>query len=178
MAPLALMLPDRRWRGLLLAVAPAAMFAYLLTLTGRTAAGEVVEWSTPWMPSLGIELAFRGDGLSLLFGLLITGIGALVLVYAEAYMAGKRRVGQLHALLLVFMAAMLGVVFADDVVTLFVAWELTSLASFFLISFEGEEAKARKAATQALLVTGAGAWHCSRGWSSSDTSQGHTGSRN
>uniref|UniRef100_UPI002ADE7DBC proton-conducting transporter transmembrane domain-containing protein n=1 Tax=Tepidiforma sp. TaxID=2682230 RepID=UPI002ADE7DBC len=155
-SPLALALPARRWRGALLALAPAGMFAWLWTLADRAAAEEPAEWSAEWVPSLGIALAFRADGLSLLFGLLITGIGALVLVYAEAYMAGKPGAGRLQATLLAFMAAMLGVVFADDAVTLFAAWELTSVTSFLLISFEGEKLKARKAAVQALLVTGAG----------------------
>jgi multicomponent Na+:H+ antiporter subunit A len=154
--PVALALPARRWRGLALAAVPAGAFLWLLTLLERAAAGEPLTWSARWVPSLGIELALRADGLALLFGLLITGIGALVLVYAEAYMAGKPGAGRLEAMLLAFMGAMLGVVFADDVVTLFCAWELTSVTSFLLISFEQEKLKARKAAVQALLVTGAG----------------------
>ncbi|MCL6646562.1 MAG: hypothetical protein K6U88_16680, partial [Dehalococcoidia bacterium] len=154
--PVAAALPGRWWRGAALALAPAAVFVYLLTLLERAKDGDPLTWSIEWVPALGIALAFRADGLALLFGLLIAGIGALVLVYAEAYMAGKAGAGRLEATLLAFMGAMLGVVFADDVVTLFVAWELTSITSFLLISFEQEKLKARKAAVQALLVTGAG----------------------
>lgn len=154
--PLALVFPARRWRGLALAAVPAAVFVYLASLLERAREGEPATWAVEWFPSLGVELALRADGLSLLFGLLITGIGALVLVYAEAYMEKKPGAGRLEATLLAFMAAMLGVVLADDVITLFVAWELTSITSFLLISFEQEKLKARKAAVQALLVTGAG----------------------
>ncbi|GIW18424.1 MAG: Na(+)/H(+) antiporter subunit A [Tepidiforma sp.] len=154
--PLALLLPARRWRGLLLAAVPAGVFAYFVSLLDRAAEGRPLTWSAEWFPSLGVELALRADGLALLFGLLIAGIGAFILVYAEAYMAGKPGAGRLEATLLAFMGAMLGVVFADDVITLFVAWELTSVTSFLLISFEQEKLKARKAAVQALLVTGAG----------------------
>lgn len=154
--PVAAALPGRWWRGAALALVPAGVFVYLLTLLERARDGDPLTWSVEWVPALGIALAFRADGLALLFGLLIAGIGALVLVYAEAYMAGKAGAGRLEAMLLAFMGAMLGVVFADDVVTLFVAWELTSITSFLLISFEQEKLKARKAAVQALLVTGAG----------------------
>lgn len=153
---LALALPARRWRGLALAAVPAGAFGWLLVLLDGVAGGEPVTWSARWVPSLGVELALRADGLALLFGLAITGVGALVLVYAEAYMEGKPGAGRLEAMLLAFMGAMLGVVFADDVITLFCAWELTSVTSFLLIAFEQEKAKARKAAVQALLVTGMG----------------------
>ena len=84
----------------------------------------------PWIPDLGIALAFRLDGLSVTFGLLISGIGALVLIYAGAYMRTDPRLGRLTGLLLLFLGAMLGVVFSDDLFVLFVFWELTSIASY------------------------------------------------
>ncbi len=110
----------------------------------------------PWIPDLGIALAFRLDGLSVTFGLLISGIGALVLLYAGAYMRTDPRLGRLCGLLLLFLGAMLGVVFSDDVFVLFVFWELTSIASYLLIGFKHDKQDARDAARQALLVTGAG----------------------
>ena len=110
----------------------------------------------PWIPDLGIALAFRLDGLSVTFGLLISGMGALVLLYAGAYMRTDPRLGRLCGLLLLFLGAMLGVVFSDDVFVLFVFWELTSIASYLLIGFKHDKQEARDAARQALLVTGAG----------------------
>ncbi|MCA3427201.1 MAG: hypothetical protein INF34_10885, partial [Roseomonas sp.] len=108
------------------------------------------------IPSLGIAGGLRLDGLSLIFVLLITGIGALVLLYASRYLEGDPRLSRLVLLLILFMIAMLGSVTADDVITLFVFWELTSLASFFLVGYDHEKPSARKAALQALLVTGSG----------------------
>lgn len=113
-----------------------------------------VSWS--WVGGLGVEFAFRIDGLSLLFVLLITGIGVLVLAYAAAYAEkpGKRR--RLCLLLFAFMLAMLGLVTADDLITLFVFWEATTVISYLLIGFDHEKASARRSALQGLLVTGAG----------------------
>ena len=112
--------------------------------------------STPWVPAFGVELAFRLDGLSATFALLITGIGALILLYAAAYMRDDPKLGRLCGFLLMFLGAMLGVVFSDDLFVLFVFWELTSIASYLLIGFKHDKLDARNAARQALLVTGAG----------------------
>ncbi|MGX9963542.1 hydrogen gas-evolving membrane-bound hydrogenase subunit E [Roseomonas sp. F4] len=108
------------------------------------------------VPSLGIAGGLRLDGLSLIFVLLITGIGALVLLYAGRYLEGDPRLPRLIVLLLLFMVSMLGAVTADDVITLFIFWELTSITSFFLVGYDHEKPGARKAALQALLVTGGG----------------------
>ena len=108
------------------------------------------------IPSLGVAGGLRLDGLSFVFVLLITGIGALVLLYAGRYLQGDPRLPRLVVLLLLFMTSMLGAVMADDVITLFVFWELTSIASFFLVGYDHERLGARKAALQALLVTGGG----------------------
>jgi multicomponent Na+:H+ antiporter subunit A len=140
----------------LLALGPAGIVAAAAAIWPSVAAGETPSWARPWIPGLGIEWAFRLDGLGLLFTLLITLIGALVLVYAGAYAKGDPRLGRLLAQLLFFMGSMVGLVLVDDVVLLFVFWELTSVASYLLIGFDHEDAQARKAALQALLVTGAG----------------------
>ncbi|WP_137181720.1 hydrogen gas-evolving membrane-bound hydrogenase subunit E [Roseomonas sp. AR75] len=132
-----------------------AFLAYVLVSAG--AEGGAAPASAFWsVPSLGIAGGLRLDGLSLLLALLITGIGALVLLYAGRYLQGDPRLTRLVVLLLLFMVAMLGAVTADDVITLFVFWELTSIASFFLVGYDHEKAGARKAALQALLVTGGG----------------------
>ncbi|HEY0875687.1 MAG TPA: hydrogen gas-evolving membrane-bound hydrogenase subunit E [Vicinamibacterales bacterium] len=109
-----------------------------------------------WAPSLGLSLSFNLDGLGLLFALMITGIGALVVLYASRYFEGHPQAGGFHATLFAFMGAMLGVVLSDDILLLFVFWELTGFTSFLLIGFEHEQEGARSAAIQALIVTGAG----------------------
>jgi multicomponent Na+:H+ antiporter subunit A len=140
---------------LLLAVVPIGLAAALAARLPLEAEAVWTE-ALPWIPDLGIALAFRLDGLSATFGLLICCIGALVLLYAGAYMRTDHRLGRLCALLLLFLGAMLGLVLSDDVFVLFVFWELTSVASYLLIGFKHENQAARDAARQALLVTGAG----------------------
>lgn len=148
------------WRhpaaGWLLALLPAGAMVYLLGFSGKIAAGESLRLSLNWVPSLAVNFSFFVDGLSLLFALLITGIGALILIYASGYLAGHELLGRFYFYILLFMAAMLGVVLADNLITLFVFWELTSLSSYLLIGFEHQREEARKAALQALLVTGGG----------------------
>lgn len=152
--------PAVRWLGpraaLMLAALPAGIALWLGGHQAGIAAGETLSWSQPWVPSLGIELAFRLDGLSALFALLVTGIGSLILVYAGGYLKDDARLGRFLAFLLVFMGAMLGLVTADDLFVLFVFWELTTFSSFLLIGFETGREPARAAARQSLLVTGAG----------------------
>lgn len=142
--------------GWLLALLPAGLTLYFARLLGPVAAGRTFAVSYPWVPALGVSLSFYLDGLSLLFSLLICGIGALVAVYAGSYLHGHPHLGRFYLYLLTFMASMLGLVLADSVLTMFVFWELTGLASFLLIGFEHERETARTAALQALLVTTAG----------------------
>ncbi len=120
------------------------------------AAGTYPTLALEWVPALNVSFAFRFDGLSMLFALLITGIGALVVPYAASYLAGHRSLARLQWTLLAFMLAMLGLVTADDIMLLFVFWELTTITSFLLVGFDHENPTARRAALQALVVTGAG----------------------
>jgi multicomponent Na+:H+ antiporter subunit A len=122
----------------------------------QVAAGGVLSEEAAWVPALGVTLAFRLDGLSLLFALLITGIGALVVVYAGGYIAGHAHLGCFYLLLLGFLSSMLGLVLADNLLALFLFWELTSITSYLLIGFENEKPDVRSAALQAFLVTGGG----------------------
>ena len=144
------------WGGWLLALLPLAVFAALLSIQGPVAQGEVIRGAVDWVPSLGIALSWQIDGLSLLFALLITGIGALVLIYAGGYLAGDAQLGRFYLYLLLFMTAMLGLVFSGNALTLFVFWELTSITSYLLIGYKHQYASSRAAALQALLVTGGG----------------------
>jgi len=144
-----------RRTGWLLALVPAGIFvSFWRSLP--IAPGETHTWRVPWVPDLGVELAFLADGLSTTFALLITGIGALVLIYAGDYLAGDRRLGRFYGFILAFMGSMLGVVLADNVITLFVFWELTSVCSYMLIGFNNETENGRASALKALIVTGAG----------------------
>lgn len=145
----------RLWRAWTVAL-PALLFAGFCAMAPTVAGGEALRWSLPWIPAMGIALSFWVDGLSLLFGLLITGIGALVFLYACSYMAGHARRGRFLLYLQLFMISMLGLVLADNLITLFVFWELTTVTSYLLIGFDHTNPKARRNALQALLVTGTG----------------------
>ena len=133
-----------------------ALTGWLASFAGPVAAGGAPEFVWDWVPNLGIAFAVRLDGLSFLFSLLICGIGVLVLAYAAAYAATMDKARRLVGLLAAFMLAMLGLVVADDLILLFIFWELTTIISYLLIGFDHESAKARKAALQGLLVTAAG----------------------
>ncbi len=137
-----------------LACAPLGAFIVLaLGAAGGCGASGV---SIPWAPGLGISLSFLVDGLSMLFLLVITAVGTFVVLYAGGYLHGSKSLGRFLMFLFGFMAAMLGVVSADNLILLFVFWELTSISSFLLIGYYHEDEKSRKCALQALLVTGAG----------------------
>ncbi len=153
-APAVLRLLGRRWAPWLLAAVPAtgALWLALAFYPGEHTLREA--W--PWVPQLGVELALRADGLSVVFALLVGGIGGLVTLYAGGYLRDHPRLGRFYLLLLSFIAAMLGLVLADNLVLLFICWELTSITSFFLIGFKHDAGYARSAARQALLTTGAG----------------------
>ena len=118
--------------------------------------GEVLRWSVPWLPALGLQFGFRLDGLAWLFALLIGGIGALVVLYAAWYLDPADPAPRFFTFLLLFMGAMLGVVLADNLILLVLFWELTSLSSFLLIGYWHHREDAREGARMALTVTGLG----------------------
>ena len=141
-----------------LAVAlPSVLFVWFCTMIPAVSNGGILVWETAWLPQQGIDLAFMVDGLSLLFALLITGIGAFILLFAGEYMKGYPQRGRFTLFLVSFMLAMLGLVLSDNLIALFVFWELTTITSFLLIGYSHENAAARRSALQGLLVTGAGA---------------------
>src|SRR5690606_6428494 len=136
---------------------PAVIAFALLLLVGQTTlAGEVPAFFASWLPQLGLDFALRLDGLSLLFGLLIIGIGLLIILYAHYYLSEDDDAGRFYACLLLFMAAMLGIVTADNLILLWVFWELTSVSSFLLIGYWFHSREARRGARMALATTGAG----------------------
>lgn len=119
-------------------------------------AGETLKISYQWVPSIGVNLDFNLDGLSFLFVLLISGIGTLVFIYTSAYLKGHHYLDRFYGYLSMFMASMLGLVLSDNIYTLFIFWELTSISSFFLIGFNNDNPASRKSAITALAVTGIG----------------------
>lgn len=138
------------------AAVTAASLVLLLLLSPPVFDGAVLQVGWQWLPQLGLNLTFRLDGLALLFGLLITGIGLLVILYARYYLSEHDDLGRFYALLLLFMGAMLGVVLADNLLLLLIFWELTSLSSFLLIGYWHYRADARQGARMALTVTASG----------------------
>lgn len=142
-----------RQSGWLLSVLPAALFVYFASLLPEVSQGGQLQFAYPWFPGLQIQLSFLLDGLSLLFALLITGIGFFILVYGGRYLEGHQSLGRFYIFLLGFMGSMLGLVLSDNLISLFVFWELTTVTSFMLIGFNHEQEDARKKAHQGLMVT-------------------------
>lgn len=142
--------------GYVLALGPLVGFIYYLTQMTATASGEATSVAWTWAASLGVEFSFRVDSLSTLFALLVTGVGTAIVLYANSYLDGHPKRGRFFGYLMGFMGSMLGLVLADDLILLFIFWELTSITSYLLIGFDHEREKARKSALQALVVTGLG----------------------
>ena len=149
--------------GLLMAGSAAFAFAGAALLAVTVMGGPPVVFAYDWIPALAIQLRFRADPFGVFFALLISGIGVLIGVYSLAYIPAldhgrldRRRLGRYYAALAGFMGAMLGIALADDLILLFVFWEITSITSFILIGFWYEEDRARAGAVTALLVTALG----------------------
>jgi multicomponent Na+:H+ antiporter subunit A len=143
-------------RARILALIPAALTGYFTYAFWLVSIKGPFSVTGTWAPALNLSLSFRFDGLSTLFAILISGVGTLIVVYAGKYLEHHPYAGRFHVALLAFMGSMLGVVLSDNVIALFVFWELTGFTSYLLIGFEHERPEARRAATQALLVTGSG----------------------
>jgi multicomponent Na+:H+ antiporter subunit A len=139
---------------LVLALAPAAAFGWALTQTSRVVDGHPIEQVTQWVPAYGFSLAFRLDPLGLVLLYLAGGIGALVLVYCARYFdSDEPGLGLFACSLTGFAGAMIGLVLADDLIVLFVFWELTTILSFLLIGHYADRPTARRSALRAVTVT-------------------------
>jgi len=139
-----------------LALFPAAIFVELAGRAPAVAGGATFTGGIDWIPSLGVRLSFFVDGLSLVFALLITGIGSLIVLYSGGYLKGHEQQGRFLSFIFLFMGSMLGLVMADNLFGLLVLWEMTSITSFLLIGFDHTRTASRRAALQAIVVTGAG----------------------
>lgn len=138
------------------AIAPALVTGWLLTQIAPVAEGVFVSESYSWIPTLGLELRFRLDGLALLFGLIVAGVGVAIAIYTGYYFEGDERQGYFYSLLFLFMASMLGLVWSDNLICLFVFWEGTSITSYLLIAFKTTSKEAKEGGRRALIVTGLG----------------------
>nr|MBA3893869.1 monovalent cation/H+ antiporter subunit A [Gemmatimonadales bacterium] len=138
------------------AAGPLAGVALLAGYAPGVIAGGVVTARWPWVPALGLDLSLRLDGLSLLFALLVLGMGLLIVLYARYYMGEADLTGRFFPLLLLFMGSMTGLVLGGNLLLLAVFWELTSVSSFLLIAYHTGSQVARRAARMALVVTGGG----------------------
>jgi len=138
------------------AALPAVAMATLISYAPSVLDGERFIERFEWIPAVGLELAFRLDGFALLFALLILGIGLLVILYARYYLSEQDNMPRFYAMLILFMTAMLGIVLSENLIQLWLFWELTSISSFLLISFWNHKSEARKGARMALTITGMG----------------------
>ncbi len=130
--------------------------AATIALYPQVAGGEVFKYTVTWLPSIGLDISLRLDGVSWLFALLITGIGALIVLYARYYMSPQDPVPRFFGLLQAFMGSMLLLVVSGNLIQAVFGWELTSLFSFLLIGYWYHNANAREGARMALLVTSLG----------------------
>ncbi len=141
---------------LVAAACTATALVAILSYLPQILSGQVITWQLDWLPQLGLNAEFRLDGLSVLFAMLILGIGLLIQLYARFYLDPSDPFGRFMAFLMLFQGAMLGIVLSDNILLLLVFWEMTSLSSFLLIGYWNHLAVGRQGARMALAVTGAG----------------------
>lgn len=135
-----------------------SLSSFLLLLSQAPAIfdGAVITQTWSWLPQLGIDFSFRLDSLGLLFALLISGIGTLIYIYAYYYLNPKNSLSKLYLLLMLFMAAMLGISLSNNLIILLVFWELTSISSFLLVGYWSNYEAAQRGSRMALTITGLG----------------------
>lgn len=132
---------------------PVVLFIYFLSYISLTMSGNNIMQKANWMPHFGMNFNLYVDGLGLLFSLLITGIGSLIVLYSISYLSRQEQLGNFYCYLLLFMGAMLGVVLSDNLIILYLFWELTSFSSFLLISFWRDKQASIYGAQKSMLVT-------------------------
>lgn len=139
--------------GWLVLLVPLALFSVFVMQIPAISTGEILIQTINWIPSIGINFTAYLDGLSLIMALLITGMGSLVVLYSIYYLSASDSFPHFYAYLLLFMGAMLGVVLSDNLLVLYVFWELTSISSFLLIAFWYHRKNSRYGAQKSLLIT-------------------------
>lgn len=152
-------LRDGQLRGLTATVAglvTLGSLGILLKEAPAVFAGQPLMNHWAWLPELGLNISFRMDGLALMFALMIAIIGVLIITYAHTYLSKTDSVAKFYSLLMLFMAAMLGIVLSDNLLLLIIFWELTSISSFLLVGYWSHKPEARSGARMALTITGGG----------------------
>lgn len=140
-----------------LALGPAGATVYALAQTGAVLGGETPAEHLRWIPALGLAIDLRLDLLAWVMLLVVGGVGTLVMLYCSAYFSREARgLGRFSGFLVAFAGSMAGLVVADDLLLLFVFWELTTVFSYLLIGHYADRTSSRRAAMQALIVTTAG----------------------
>ena len=132
---------------------PFVIVSYLFTLIPTVKSGSNIYYTLNFMPKIGMNFDVYIDGLGLLFAILISGIGTLVVLYSIGYLSKDEKLGNFYVYLLMFMAAMLGVVTIDNVLMLYMFWELTSISSFLLIAFWTTKERSTYGAQKSMLIT-------------------------
>jgi multicomponent K+:H+ antiporter subunit A len=147
---------QRRLAAWIAGIAALLCFALVMMLAPSVFAGQVPRAVFEWVPALGLNFSLRVDGLAWMFALLVSAIGALVVLYAAYYLDKNDPAARFFCFLMLFMGAMLGVVLSGNLLLLVVFWELTGISSFLLIGYWHQRSDAREGARMALVITGAG----------------------
>ncbi|QPC47345.1 Na+/H+ antiporter subunit A [Mangrovibacillus cuniculi] len=135
-------------------ILPVVLFGYFISFVPLVRENQIVSETYEWMPSFGLNFIAYVDGLGLLFALLITGIGSLVVLYSIYYLDKvKEKLHNFYVYLLMFMGAMLGVVLSDNLLTMYMFWEFTSISSFLLIGYWYHRERSRYGAQKSMLIT-------------------------
>ncbi|MFD2926043.1 Na+/H+ antiporter subunit A [Halobacillus naozhouensis] len=142
---------DKFHTGFIVTAVPTVIFIYFAQFLGS--GFDPVSREYTWIPSLNMNIVFYLDGLSLLFVLLISGIGSLVAFYSIYYLHKSEQLGHFYVYFLLFMGSMLGVVLSDNVFVLYTFWEFTSLSSFLLIGYWHYKEGSRYGALKSMLIT-------------------------
>lgn len=143
----------KKYIGWIVLTIPLILFTVLTTYIPRIVNGQTISNTYEWIPSFNINFTTYIDGLSLILGLLITGVGSLVILYSIFYLSIKESLHHFYFYLLLFMGAMLGLVFSDHLMVLYAFWELTSVSSFLLIAFWHHRKASRAGARKSMTIT-------------------------
>jgi multicomponent Na+:H+ antiporter subunit A len=148
-----ILLKKNKW---LLALVPGSLFCLFLSKIPLLKEEGFINFFSSWYPQFGVNIQLRLDFFSLIMCLLITGIGFFIFLYGAGYLKGHHHINRFYCLILIFMSAMIGIVLSDNLILLFIFWELTTISSYLLVGFNHNLESSRKSAQQALLITGIG----------------------
>ncbi|HEX4788224.1 MAG TPA: NADH-quinone oxidoreductase subunit L [Actinospica sp.] len=137
-------------------VAVSFLFAILVALAHGTGGTSTRTYSIGTAGAFHVEVGSRVSGLAALTAVLVTGVALCVQAYSTSYLGGEPRYASYAALISLFTAAMLTVVYAADLVVLLVGWEIMGVCSYFLIGHYWEKPEARPASIKAFLMTKTG----------------------